>query len=107
MIKSKKISGKKIIFFSDLDQPEIVDIKFAGDDFEFMYVLTKKNLYKLTGMNFIYFFFEYYTCTYYLISNWDNSRNLVRVFHLIYRPFIFVNLSRFGYFIFNKCLRFI
>ena len=27
----------------------IVDLAFAGEDFEFMYILTKQNLYKLEG----------------------------------------------------------
>ena len=33
----------------DVDDPDIVDIDFAGDSAQFIYILTKNNLYKLTG----------------------------------------------------------
>ena len=35
--------------FVDIEDSAIVDVNFAGDNFEFMYILTATNLYKLTG----------------------------------------------------------
>merc|ERR1712154_718373 len=41
---------KSIISSIDVDDPDLVDIVFAGDDLDFLYVLSTKNLYKITGM---------------------------------------------------------
>ena len=35
--------------FVDIEDSAIVDVNFAGDNFEFMYILTTTNLYKLKG----------------------------------------------------------
>lgn len=41
----------KIVSQIDIpSQPDIVDVKFAGEEFEFMYILTGKNLLKMTGL---------------------------------------------------------
>ena len=37
------------LFCLDLPEGGIVDLGFAGEEFEFMYILTKQNLYKLEG----------------------------------------------------------
>ena len=34
---------------TDMEDGELVDIVFAGDDLDFAYVLSKKSLYKMTG----------------------------------------------------------
>ena len=34
---------------SDVEDGELVDIVFGGDDLDFAYILSKKSLYKLTG----------------------------------------------------------
>jgi len=39
-----------IISTIELDDPDVVDVTFAGEDLDYMYILTKKNLYKLTGL---------------------------------------------------------
>ena len=38
-----------IISPSDLEDPNLVDVVFAGEDLDFMYVLSKKSLYKMRG----------------------------------------------------------
>jgi len=39
-----------IISTIEVEDPELVDIVFAGEDLDFLFVLSKKSLYKMTGM---------------------------------------------------------
>ena len=38
-----------ISFILELDDPDLVDIVFGGEDLDFLYILSTKHLYKLTG----------------------------------------------------------
>ena len=40
------------MLIADMGEPDLVDIVFGGPKLDFLYVLTKHNLYKITGQTF-------------------------------------------------------
>ena len=40
---------------ADVDDGDLVDIVFAGEDLDFAYILSEKNLYKMTGDLSVYY----------------------------------------------------
>ena len=47
LLENKYASMKDTL--ADVDDGDLVDIVFAGEDLDFAYILSEKNLYKMTG----------------------------------------------------------
>ena len=65
----------------------LVDLAFAGEDLDFIYVMSETNLYKLSGLIENGSLFRVFNCYYLVVQEWESPEetSLILLGHLIFR----------------------